>query len=398
MINLFRKIYYAIQFEVTTWLCKPAMIIKAGGLWLIDFANRWYKRPQWNNYEIASASPHNDRSEGTLSDKSYKYERQFKFTKDGNFIYALNHDNTKNIGDECLFTGIYSAYNSIFVDGKYFETYIKHILTYNGSTGWVLLRGKDGNKVRWDASGDQLTGFLLACGEYKASGNKLPENVRSFLNQFVDERVLYDEKGVSKIGNYKPNFMSINGDCAIFLTACAVADRWDVFEEFYDKYGYKFMLPHTSIYLFDDRYWFGKYISTRNWFSCNVAIIALCTLFQEMRFYSPLPRGRVYNSILKILKNNRHNLFFWLLARHAGVVSKEEIPQEALSYFETFRIIETEEHEKPPKGYMGSLMPMGLYMSNWVWEREPYKILTENKWVSRLDMVFVQKMKERYLT
>lgn len=396
MINLFTKIYYWIQFEIPAWLCKPAMLVKAGGLWLIDFTNQWYKPPVWNNYIVPILR---EEVVYTLSGMADRHEKEFRF-KNGNFIYAIGYDGIVSIGDECLFTGIYNAYNSIFRDGKYFETYIKNIL-YPSPAGWVLLRGQYGDKIRFDASGDQLTGFLWACSEYKARGNKLPENVRRFLNQFIDEKVLYDENGnISKIGNYKPNFLSINGDCAIFLTACAVADRWDVFEEFYSKYGYKYMLPHASIYLFDDRYKFGK----RNWFSCNIAIIALCTLFQELRFYTGLSRWQVYNSIHKILKNNKHNLFFWLLACHAGVISKEEIPQEALSFFETFRIIEGREvitptsyDVLPPKGYLGSLMPLGLSKASWAWEREPHKISLDNKWVSRLDMVFVQRMKEKYL-
>ncbi len=372
------------------------MIIKAGGLWLIDFANEWYKPPVWNNAQF-------DGDEiffFAIKKMADTYESLFKF-KNGNFIYALNHDDTVNIGDECLFCGIYSAYNSIFGDGEYLEIYLKHIFTYNKSGGWILLRGQDGNKVRFDTTGDQLIGLLWACSEHKARGNKLPDNIKRFLNQFIDDRVLYDEKGnISKKGNYKPNFLSINGDCVIFLTACAVADRWDVFEEFYNKYGYKYMLPYASIYLFDDRYRFGK----RNWFSCNIAIIALCTLFQEMRFYVSLSRWQVYNSIHKILNNNRHNLFFYLLALHSRVILKNEIPQEAISYFETFRITKGREvftpasyDVLPPAGYSGSLMPLGLSKANWIWEREPYKIGLDNKWVSHLDMVFVQRMKERYL-
>lgn len=390
--------------EVSSWVSWLSMFIKVVICKIPEVLNwAFYKRPQWKSSSFRSEI----KEFRTLKHLAEIYESQFQFDDRGNFIYAKGWDGIDNIGDQTLMNGIYSAYYSIFWNGNYFNKYyVKNQLEKKGNK-IVLFRGRNSISYRDDPSGDQLTGILWAYSEEKSK--KLNFEMEKFLQQFLEDKILWNTKGESSpLGNFKPNLITINGDCAIWLAACVVARRYDLFLKYYFDYGYGKMLPYASVYLLDDRYKLGK----RNWFSCNISMIALCVLLKELYVGSRnegfMMPSHVYrnlkNSIMKILNNNKHNLFFWLLAVHYNIIDKNTIPKEALEYFDTFRIIKGREvltptsyEVFPPEEYSGSLMPLGLYGSAWVWEREPYKILLENKWISRLDMVFTQKLRERYL-
>lgn len=405
------------SIEVPSWVSWLSMLIKVVICKIPEVLNTlFYKRPQWDvNYK-------SDYSLSTMRIVN-QYEREFKFDLKSNFIYAFNWDDTINFGDQSLINGLYSTYDSIFGEGGYFEAYINNCLFYNPVTkkisfkrGQSVIKKQDGFvevKTSEEPSGDQLTGLFSAYSEYRRRKNKLHPQVEAFLFQTINEKVLYNSDGtISKMGNFKPNLITIDGDCAIWLTALALSRHWDLFEKYYDEYGYGMMLKYTSVYLFDDRYKLGR----RNWFSCNIAIIILCVLFRELcdgyfgnfKGYKGLTKeisryNNVRDSILKILNNNKHNLFLWLFAKHVGVINSREIPYEAVSYFINTAVITEGVKDSinnkiyPDTTYTGSLMPLGLSKANWIWEREPYKIHNENKWSSNLDIVFVQKLKERYL-
>lgn len=382
------------EYEISPLTSKHLMLVKSVGLKFIDIINnKFYKKPQWDiDYMIDDNLP-------TIKTLTEQYIKEFKFDINDIFINSNNWDGTINRGDELLFNGFYGAYDLIFKNGLYFEDIlVKKFLFYNNlCKQWFLARNQNWS---FKTTGDQLTGFFMACSEYKNKYDCLPDDILDFLNQFVNNK----EFNESSECNYKPNIITIDGDCLHYLTACALANRWRVFEKFYNDYGYKHMLPYGSIYLFDDRCKFGK----RNWFSCNIALISLCIMYREVKnYYSNVTYNidvlkNIKQSIEKILDNNKYNLFFWLFAYHTGALSSLVfIPQEALSYFETFRIAEgvrdnINNRVYPDTTYIGSLMPLGLSKANWIWEREPYKIHNDNMWTSHLDMIFTQKLKERY--
>jgi len=394
MSNLIKTLEHKIQnIELSPLQSKLAMIPKVVGLHCIDFINKWYKKPKWDaDYEVDGNLP-------TIKELVEKYEDDFKFNiNNGIFINSMDWDGTINDGDELLFNGIYSAYNSMFGDGKYFEkVFLPNFLIHDANDKLVLLRNIPG---RLDTTGDQLTGFLLACSEHKKRHGFLPDKVFLFLNNFIHLKTFNNNNPEC---NYKPNLLSINGDCIHLLTVCALVEKWDYFLKYYNEYSYKYMLKFASIYLYDDKYKFGN----RNWFSCNIALINLCIIYQELiqernifKSFNYNVRINIRKSIYKILNANKHNLFFWLLAFEAHVIIKAEIPQEAISYFETFRITKGVYDSKlnkmyPPYNYIGSLMPLGLSKANWIWEREPYKIHYDNLHVFHLDIVFTYYLKKK---
>lgn len=360
------------------FISKPVMSMKAGLLKFINVLNIPYQK-RFPKFTLKTTIEGHTNKE--LADY---YDKNFRF-KDGIFVYAEDYG-VSDIGDSCLWNGIYSAYNGIFKDGEYHFEYCKHFMRIiNGK--YILLRGAEGDRIRYDGSGDQLTGFLFALLEQKR--NK-PDNINSqaikFLDQFVHTRILYDENGKSsQFGNFNPNLITINGDCIIYLAACAIAGDWQLFDKYYYDYNYKSMLNHGSIYLWDERYG-GR----RNWFSDNIALIALCVLFSELKTIIPNElQLDVRKAIMNILNANKYRLWFWLLAVHVGAISKEMIPKEAYDYFETFRL-DTDKQDCPP------FYNLGYQKADWNWQRSPFSTNQDHQWVSRIDQVFTQKLKERY--
>lgn len=359
-------------------VCKPLMSLKAKLLKFVDILNIPYQK-RFPKFVLKTVI------EGYTNKELADYhENNFKF-RDEIFIYAEDYE-ISDIGDSCLWNGIYSAYDSIFKNGEYHYLYCNHIVR-KMKDKYILLRGAEGNRFRHDGSGDQLTGFLFALSEQKRwRPSYINSQAIKFLDQFVSTRILYDENGEpAQFGSFNANPITINGDCIIFLTACAVVEDWKTFNKYYYDYNYKSMVSHGSVYLWDER-WNGR----RNWFSDNIALITLCTLFYELGKFQRQEQLEIGKAVMGILNNNKYRLWFWLLAVHVRAIPKEMIPQEAYDYFETFRL-STDKQDCPP------FYNLGYQMADWNWQRSPFSTNQDHKWVSRIDQVFTQRLKEKYV-
>lgn len=352
-------------------ICKIFIIGKCLILKIVDLLNNSFKFP---------AFTHTVSSEG-LKEKYNLNKEKFEFSEVSGMFIPSGSKLHPDTGDMCIWNGAYSAYNSKFGDNSFFEKYYKFFLRKNICNKWHLLRGAEKDSIKTDISGDQLTGFVLACNEYKKKTGYLPREVDDFFSELAEDFILRDENNTpTTYGLFNPNALTINGSCSVILSALAVSRQWNKFDYLYSKCGYKYMLKYASIYLWSEE--MGPVVlgrerhGMRAWFSCNVAIISLGVVFDELMIKGRLKQAKyIEKCIIKILKRNKYNTFFWAFAKDKGV--SIEIPQEAINFYNTFANQVNDKH----------FIALCNQNSDWIWQRNPYK--SQDGGNSRLDMVYV---------
>lgn len=371
-MNLQRFQYKLESITLPSFLCKILILSKCFILKIIDLLNNIYSFPQFSH--VVSPDGLKDRYE----------KEKIQFIDSSGMYLASGTKENPDTGDMCLWNGVYSAYNSKFEDNSFFNKYYKFFLRKNLKDKYHLLRGADKDSFRYDVSGDQLIGFILACNEYKKKVGYLPLDVDLFFKELSEDFKLKDElNNPTRFGMFNPNIITINGSCSVILAAMAVSGQWDKFNYLYHDCGYKYMLKYASIYLWSEEMGpkiFGKIrTGSRAWFSCNVSIISLGIIYEELILAGKFEESNyIKKCILKILNRNKYNSFFWTYIKDKGM--NISIPGDAISFFNSF--------SKETKD--DCFIPLATQESDWIWQRNPYKI--QQGGPNRLDFLYVYKL------
>lgn len=371
--------YKIEEISLPSFLCKILMMFKSSALYLIDVLNLLYKYPLYTIKTNGSKE---------LEELYTKLkENNLKLDSKKLYIYA-GDENFPATGDQCLHNGLYAAHDISFnKSADFFNNYVNSFIDVNRNGELYLLRGTSEKSIRTDASGDQLTGFTLACSEYRKRYITLPNRVSNLVSTIVKNNyILKDDLNVStQFGHFNPNPILINGAVPVILATLLVNNKITEFNYLYHNCGYKYMLSHADIYLWNPHDDFNVlgFKGERSWFSTHLAVLNLSMIYYWAK--DDKIKNKVGKIIKKILNKNKWNTWIWAIALEYGVI--DSICEEAIDYFKSFTVTEKDIDSK--------FYPLGGQGSDFIWQRSPFK--KQDEWCSgRIDYVYTYDLLKKH--